>query len=136
MITGLAHIGIAVSDLEKAIVLWTNVTGGQLIHRETVAAQKVNVAVIAIGDLHVELLCATTEDSPIAKFICSRGTGIHHVALKSDSTQSELDRMKASGVRLIDETARLGAEGTRVGFIHPKSLESVLVEIVETGANP
>lgn len=131
MITGLAHIGIAVTDLDKAVALWTCATGGKVIHRETVPGQKVNVAVIAIGELHVELLCATAEDSPIAKFITARGTGIHHLALACTTAQAELDRMKAEGIRLIDETARPGAEGTRVGFIHPKALEGVLVEIVE-----
>jgi methylmalonyl-CoA/ethylmalonyl-CoA epimerase len=133
MITGLAHIGIAVTDLEKAVALWTSVTGGKVIHRETVASQKVSVAVIAIGELHVELLCATTADSPIAKFVAARGTGIHHIALTSGSTQAELDRMKADGIRLIDETARPGAEDMRVGFVHPKALDGVLVEIVEPG---
>lgn len=135
MITGLAHIGIAVTDLEKAVALWTSVTGGQVIHREMLTTQKVNVAVIAIGDLHIELLCATAEDSPIAKFISARGAGLHHIALECTAAQPELDRLKAAGVRLIDETARLGAEGTCVGFIHPKSLEGVLLEIVEPGAH-
>lgn len=131
MMTGLAHIGIAVTDLEKAANAWTTATGGKLIHRETVASQKVEVAVIAIGELHVELLCATSEDSPIAKFIAARGTGIHHIALTADSAQTELDRLKSAGIRLIDETARDGAEGSKVGFLHPKSLDGVLMEVVE-----
>jgi methylmalonyl-CoA epimerase len=127
----LAHIGIAVTDLEEAIALWTKVTGGRLVHREAVADQKVEVAVILVGELHVELLAATSEDSPIAKFVTARGARIHHIALQSTSAQQELDRLKSAGVRLIDELARTGAENTRVGFLHPKSLGGVLVEIVE-----
>jgi len=131
VITGLAHIGIAVTDLEEAIVLWTKVTGGRLVHREVVADQKVEVAVILVGELRVELLAATSEDSPIAKFVAARGAGIHHLALQSTSAQPELDRLKSAGVRLIDESPRPGAENTRVGFLHPKALGGVLVEIVE-----
>jgi methylmalonyl-CoA/ethylmalonyl-CoA epimerase len=133
MITGLAHIGIAVSDLEEAIALWTKVTGGKLVHRETVTAQKVEVAVIAVGDLRVELLSGTSEDSPISRFVAERGAGIHHLALQSTSVQPELERLRKAGVRLIDQSPRDSAENTRVGFLHPKALGGVLVEIVEHG---
>jgi methylmalonyl-CoA epimerase len=133
MITGLAHIGIAVTDLEEAIALWTKVTGGKLVHRESVTTQKVEVAVIAVGDLRVELLAAVSEDSPIVKFVAARGAGIHHLALQSTSAQPELERLKKAGVRLIDESPRDSAENTRVGFLHPKALGGVLVEIVEHG---
>ncbi|MFZ5433943.1 MAG: methylmalonyl-CoA epimerase [Calditrichota bacterium] len=134
MINGLHHIGIAVTDLDAAVSQWQTVTGGKMVHREIVAEQRVEVAVIEIGSLHVELLKPTSDDSPIAKFIAARGTGIHHMALRSDSTQQELDRLKSSDVRLIDETARIGAENTRVGFIHPKATGGVLLEIVEPSA--
>ena len=131
MITGLAHIGIAVTDLEEAIALWIKVMGGRLIHREVVADQKVEVAVILVGTLRVELLAATSEDSPIARFVAARGAGIHHLALQSTSAQPELDRLKSAGVRLIDESPRTGAENTCAGFLHPKALGGVLVEILE-----
>ncbi|MDD5087397.1 MAG: methylmalonyl-CoA epimerase [bacterium] len=131
MIRGLNHIGIAVENLDAAVALWQTATGGRVVHRETVAEQRVEVAVIEIGSLHVELLRPTSEDSPIFKFIAARGPGIHHIALQADSTQAELDRMKSQGVRLIDETARAGAEGTRVGFVHPKAVGGVLLEVVE-----
>lgn len=131
MIHGLQHIGIAVENLDDAIALWQTATDARLVHREIVATQRVEVAVMEIGSLHVELLQPTSADSPIAKFITARGTGIHHLALCSDSAQQELDRMKSRGVRLIDETVRDGAEGTRVGFVHPKSMGGVLLEIVE-----
>lgn len=131
MIQGLQHIGIAVENLDAAILLWQTATDARLVHRETVVSQRVEVAVMEIGTFHVELLQPTSADSPIAKFIAARGTGIHHIALRSDSAQQELDRMKSLDVRLIDETVRDGAEGTRVGFIHPKSMGGVLLEIVE-----
>ncbi|MBU0508507.1 methylmalonyl-CoA epimerase [bacterium] len=132
MITGLHHIGIAVEDLDSAIAQWQKVTEGRLIHRETVAEQRVEVAVIEIGLLHVELLRPTSGDSPIAKFIAARGAGIHHLALQADVAQIELERLKSDGVRLIDEVARIGAEDTRVGFIYPKAVGGVLLEIVES----
>jgi methylmalonyl-CoA/ethylmalonyl-CoA epimerase len=131
MIRGLHHIGIAVADLEEACDRWLTATGGTLLHTEIVEEQGVEVAVITVGDLRIELLRALSESSPIAKFIAARGEGIHHLALESDGVQSELDRLKAASFRLIDETARPGAEETRVGFMHPRSLRGVLVEMVE-----
>jgi methylmalonyl-CoA/ethylmalonyl-CoA epimerase len=131
MIKGLDHIGIAVTDLEAAIPQWLNLTGGTLAHREIVASQKVEVAVITVGELRIELLQPTAETSPIAKFIATRGAGIHHLALAADPAQAELDRLKASGVQLIDEHPRPGAEHTQVGFLHPRSAGGVLLELVE-----
>ena len=131
MIRGLDHVGIAVENLDQAIALWVNTLGGKLTHREIVSDQKVEVATIRIGTLCVELLAAASDDSPISRFLAKRGAGIHHIALESDATQVELDRMKLSNVSLIDESARYGAEQTLVGFLHPRSLNGVLVEIVE-----
>lgn len=131
MITGLAHIGVAVTELEPAIGLWCRLTGGRLVHREEVHSQRVDVAVIEIGTLRVELLCATSDDSPIARFISAKGPGIHHIGLRSTDAQEDLDRLKRAGIRLIDEQSRPGAESARVGFIHPKAADGVLLEIVE-----
>jgi methylmalonyl-CoA/ethylmalonyl-CoA epimerase len=131
MIHGLDHLGIAVSDLESAIALWQQVTGGECIHREVVESQRVEVAVIRVGELRIELLCPTNADSPIAKFLASHGPGIHHLALHGDSAQAELDRVAAAGLRVIDQTARPGAEHSNVGFLHPRSLEGVLLEFVD-----
>ncbi|HEY3294311.1 MAG TPA: methylmalonyl-CoA epimerase [bacterium] len=131
MLTGLHHIGIAVMDLEDAVRSWETMSGGQVVHREFVESQGVEVAVIEIGSLRVELLKATREDSPIARFISANGTGIHHLALESTSVEEELTRMKASGVRLIDEKPRAGAENTSIGFVHPRALHGVLTEVVE-----
>jgi methylmalonyl-CoA/ethylmalonyl-CoA epimerase len=131
MLKGLHHIGIAVSDLDEAIRAYVQATGGRFVHREVVADQGVEVAVIEIGTLRIELLAATQDDSPIARFVATRGTGLHHIALESTSVQEELNRMKASGVRLIDEQARAGAENTSIGFVHPRALLGLLMEVVE-----
>jgi methylmalonyl-CoA/ethylmalonyl-CoA epimerase len=131
MINGLDHLGIAVSDLDGAIAQWTQITGGKLVHRECVESQRVDVAVIEIGSVRVELLSPTSPDSPVAKFIASRGPGLHHVALQSDSAQGELDRCAEQNARLIDRTVRPGAENSRVGFLHPHALGGVLLEFVD-----
>jgi len=132
MIAGLHHIGIAVTDLDAAVKLWIQLTGGKLVHRELLGEQLLETATLKIGELHIELLRPISNESPIAKFIERRGPGIHHIALQADSTQHELDRLKAGGIKLIDQTARLGSEGTQIGFIHPRAIEGVLLEIVET----
>lgn len=131
MLKGLHHIGIAVSDLDQAVSVWTTVCGGKLVHREVVNDQGVEVATVEIGSLRVELLKPVRDASPIARFIARSGTGFHHLALESDSTPEELARLKVSGVRLIDETARAGAENTLIGFVHPSALQGVLIEVVE-----
>jgi methylmalonyl-CoA/ethylmalonyl-CoA epimerase len=133
MLNGLEHIGIAVENLDMSIELWLRLTGGRLTHREVVSDQRVEVAVIEVGSLRVELLCATADDSPIARFLKTRGPGLHHIALHSNAAQADLDRLQAAGIRLIDETVRSGAEGARVGFIHPRATGGVLVEVVERG---
>jgi methylmalonyl-CoA/ethylmalonyl-CoA epimerase len=135
MLNGLEHVGIAVENLDQSIEVWLQLTGGRLTHREMVADQRVEVAIIEVGSLRIELLCATDNDSPIARFLKTRGPGIHHIALRSSAAQEDLDRLRAAGVRLIDETARSGAEGTRVGFIHPRATGGVLVEVVERGGD-
>ena len=131
MIHGLDHLAIAVSDLEAAVTYWTTHLHAEVVHRETVAAQRVQVVMLRIGELRIELLQPTSEESPVAKFISTRGPGLHHVALRADSTESELSRLHAAGARLIDDHARPGAAGTLVGFIHPRTLGGVLVELVE-----
>jgi methylmalonyl-CoA/ethylmalonyl-CoA epimerase len=135
MIQGIDHLAIAVQDLDECVKYWTTHMNAVVVHRETVAEQRVNVVMLKVGELKIELLQPSSEDSPVAKFMAARGVGIHHVALRADSTESELSRLKAGGARLIDEHARNGAEGTKVGFVHPKTLGGVLVELVEHPAH-
>ncbi len=125
----LSHIGIAVADLKEAVESFTLVLGGGPDHYEEIADQKIKTAIFAAGPSRVELLEATSSDSPIAKFIEKRGPGIHHMAVEVDDLAVELIRLKKAGVRLIDETPRIGAEGALIAFIHPKSTAGILIEL-------
>jgi len=131
MITGLHHIGIAVENLDEAVRLYRDKLGLRLDSIEEVPTERVRVAVLFAGDQRIELLQPTGDDSPIAGFIAKRGVGIHHVAFESDDCAGEIQRLAAEDLRLLDETPRPGAHGTKCAFIHPKSLGSVLTEIVE-----
>ena len=125
------HIGIAVLDLEEALLPYVEGLGLQVAHREEVETQGVRVAMLPVGETNIELLEPTSGDSPIAKFIERRGPGIHHIALAVDDIDAALARMREAGVRMIDDEPRPGAGGTRVAFAHPKSMGGVLVELVE-----
>ncbi len=131
MISGLDHISIAVNDLDAAAKLWQTVAQAELVHRELVPEQRVEVVMLRIGSLKIELISPTSPDSPVAKYLSARGEGLHHIALLCDSAQAELDRAKQSGVTLIDEQARSGAEHSHVGFVHPRALGGVLLEFVD-----
>ena len=130
MIKGLDHISIAVKDLDEAARQWQTVAQAEIIHRELVSEQKVEVLMLRVGSLKIELICPTSDDSSVARFLGSRGEGMHHIALSCDSADEELARARAAGVELIDETARSGAEHSQVGFVHPRSVGGVLLEFV------
>lgn len=125
------HIGIAVPDLEQALTPYVEGLGLHVAHQEVVEAQKVRVAMLPVGETNIELLEPTSDDSPVAKFMERRGPGIHHIALAVDDIEASLARMGSAGVRMIDTEPRLGAGGTKVAFVHPKSMGGVLVELVE-----
>ncbi|MFH0883448.1 MAG: methylmalonyl-CoA epimerase [bacterium] len=129
MIRKIGHIGIAVRSLEESIPLYRDVFGLPLMGTEEVAEQKVRVANFDVSGVHIELLEPTSDDSPIAKYLEKNGPGMHHICFQVDDVDESLKNIAASGIRLIDETSRGGAEGTRVGFLHPKSTGSVLVEL-------
>lgn len=129
MFTKLLHIGIAVRNLDDSIKLFCRLLETTVIHREAVAAQKVNVAVLPLGDTRLELTEAAAPDSPIAKFIEKRGEGIHHLSFEVDDIRTELQRLEQAGFWLIDREPRLGADGYLVAFLHPKSTNGVLVEL-------
>jgi len=131
MLEKIDHIGIAVRDLEAAIARYTALCGRGPDHLEEVAAQKVKAAMFQIGASRLELLMATAPDSPIAKFIDKRGEGIHHVCFKVENLEEELARMSAAGMEIISGASGEGAGGSRVAFLHPKSLIGVMVELVE-----
>jgi methylmalonyl-CoA epimerase len=98
---------------------------------ETVEDQGVHLAMIPVGESRLELLEPLHADSPIEKFMAKRGEGIHHIALAVDNIESALERLKASGARLIDSVPRRGAHNTKIAFIHPSSTHGVLLELVE-----
>ena len=131
MIKKIAHIGIAVQNLANAQAVFQNLLGFEASHVQRVEEQRVEVSSLHIGEINIELTCGTSDDSPISKFINKRGEGMHHVAFEVDDIHSELQRLKDSGVTLIDQEPRVGAENCLVAFIHPKSAGGVLVELTQ-----
>lgn len=122
------HIGIAVNSIEEAKAYFENVLGLECYAIEEVADQKVKTAFFMIGQTKIELLEATSPESPVAKFIEKRGQGIHHMAFAVENTDSALKDAENKGITLIDKQARKGAEGLNIGFLHPKSTLGVLTE--------
>ena len=129
----IAHIGIAVRNLDEALRLYHGTLGLPLHGRETVESDRVTVAFLPVGDTRVELLEATDPDSPVARFIEKRGEGVHHVAFEVDDVEETLKILRGRGYRLIDESPRAGAGGTRIAFVHPRSANGVLIELCEKG---
>jgi LAO/AO transport system kinase len=127
----LDHIGIAVENLSDALAFYRDALGLEVEAPEEVASQRVRAQFIPVGESAIELLEATNEDSPIAKYVAKRGPGLHHITLRVDDIRATLARLKAKGVRLIDEQPREGAHGSLVAFIHPASAHGVLVELKE-----
>jgi methylmalonyl-CoA epimerase len=125
----LDHIGIAVSNIDEALAFYRDALGLEVDVPEEVPSQRVRAHFIPAGQAALELLEATAEDSPIAKYIAKRGPGLHHITLRVDDIAAALARLKARGVRLIDESPRPGAHGSLVAFIHPASAHGVLVEL-------
>ncbi len=125
----LDHIGIAVADLDAALRFYRDALGLEVEAPEEVASQRVRAHFIPAGEVALELLEATAPDSPIARYVEKRGPGLHHITLRVDDIEAALARLKARGVRLIDERPREGAHGSLVAFIHPGSAHGVLVEL-------
>jgi methylmalonyl-CoA/ethylmalonyl-CoA epimerase len=122
------HIGIAVSNLEEAVRYYEQVLGLECYALEEVKDQKVRTAFFRVGETKIELLESTEADGPVGKFIEKRGQGVHHIAFAMDDTDQALKEAEARGVQLIDKTSRKGAEGLKIGFLHPKSTFGVLTE--------
>ena len=127
----LDHIGIAVADIEQALAFYRDALGLEVGMPEDVVSQQVRVHFIATGEAALELLEATSAESPIARYLTRRGPGLHHITLRVEDLKAALDMLKARGVRLVDESPRRGAHGTLVAFIHPSSAHGVLVELVQ-----
>jgi methylmalonyl-CoA epimerase len=125
------HIGVAVEDLEEALALYERDFAITLVHRETVTEQGVEAVLLDVGENHVELLAPLGPDTPVGKFLAKKGPGLHHVAYQTADIDAELERLKAAGLRLIDEQPRTGIRNSRVAFLHPAATGGVLTEIVE-----
>ena len=127
------HIGIAVHSLDASIPFYRDQLGMTFEGTEEVPDQKVRVAFLQVGESRIELLEATSEDSPVAKFIEKKGEGIHHIAYEVDDVEKAIAGMKHSGARMIDETPRKGAHNSLIAFVHPKASGGVLTELCQAG---
>src|SRR5436190_23047379 len=128
----LDHVGIAVANLGDALAFYRDALGLEVEVPEEVASQRVRAHFIPVGESAIELLEATADDSPIAKYVAKRGPGLHHLTLRVDDIRAALAQLKGKGVRLIDEAPRDGAHGSLVAFIHPSSAHGVLVELKQS----
>ena len=127
----LEHIGIAIKNLEESKELFTELFNKKPYKDEGVESEGVLTTFFQTGDSKIELLSATSEDSPIAKFIEKKGEGIHHIAFEVEDIEKEIIRLSGLGYKVINETPKLGADNKRIAFLHPKSTNGVLIELCE-----
>jgi methylmalonyl-CoA/ethylmalonyl-CoA epimerase len=125
------HIGIATHQIAESLALWRDVLGLEVDSTEDVTEQGVRVAMLPIGESHIELLEPLSPETPVGKFLQKRGPGIHHVAIRVTDIHASLAHLKEQGIRLIDENPRVGAGGCLVAFVHPSSASGVLLELVQ-----
>jgi methylmalonyl-CoA/ethylmalonyl-CoA epimerase len=130
------HIGVAVEEIEPAIELYRDRLQLRVAHREVVSEQGVEAVLLDVGENHVELLAPLDAATPVGKFLAKRGPGLHHVAYQVDDIDATLAALRAAGMPLIDEHARVGIRGSRVAFLHPRGTGGVLTEIVQPAAGP
>ncbi|MGA7833948.1 MAG: methylmalonyl-CoA epimerase [Acidimicrobiales bacterium] len=131
LFTEIDHVAIAVNDLEAAIDWYADIFGALVTHREIVESDGVEEALVRVADSYVQLLTPTRDDSPVAKYLASKGEGLHHIAYRVQDCAVALEAVKASGARVIDETPRPGSRNTTVAFVHPKAAFGTLIELVE-----
>jgi methylmalonyl-CoA epimerase len=124
------HVGIAVDDLDASVLVYEELFGARLEHRESVDDQGVEAASLRIGASRIELLSPLGPDTPVGRFLAKRGPGMHHVAFEVDDVAAELARLRADGAQLIDESPRRGLFGLQVAFVHPEATGGVLAEFV------
>lgn len=122
------HVAIAVNNLDSAVKEYQNALGIKEVEFETVETEGVRVAILPLANSRIELMEPTKDTSPIKKFLDTRGEGLHHIALETDGIEGEVERMKGCGIRFLGEI-RSGSRGTKITFIHPKSLHGVLAEL-------
>jgi methylmalonyl-CoA epimerase len=131
MVKRVSHVAIAVQNVEEAAKFYEEKLGLKLVGREDVASSKVTVGFIPVGETRIELVQPAAADSPVAKFLETRGPGMQHICFEVDDVAAALKRLDTAGVKLIDKVPHPGAHGTMVGFIHPSATGGVLVELSE-----
>jgi methylmalonyl-CoA epimerase len=132
MFAGLDHVGVAVKNLDEAISVYRDILGFNLEGIQVLTERKVKVAILSTGgEASIELQEPIGSDSPVAKFLESRGEGIQHIAVKVRNIEAALEEFKRKGVALVDDKPRAGAEGKKIAFVHPKSTKGVLLELCE-----
>jgi methylmalonyl-CoA/ethylmalonyl-CoA epimerase len=129
MVKRIDHIAIAVHDIDEAATFYTDILKLELSGVEVVAEQKTKVGFFKIGESNIELVQPTSDDSPLVKFLETKGPGIHHICLEVDDIERDVEELMKRGARMIDEKPRPGAHNTKVTFIHPKSSGGVLIEL-------
>jgi methylmalonyl-CoA/ethylmalonyl-CoA epimerase len=130
-LTDIDHVGIAVTDLNTSVGEYTRLLGVEPSHRERVEDQGVDEVLFAVGSSFIQLLGALGDDTPVGRYLATRGPGLHHVAYRVDDIDAALDHLREEGAQLIDQGARPGSRNTLIAFVHPRSLEGVLVELVQ-----
>jgi len=130
-LTDIDHVGIACADLDTSVARYRRTLGVEPLHRERVDDQGVEEVLFPAGTSYVQLLGALGPDTPVGRFLASRGPGLHHVAYRIDDIVAALEALEADGVRLIDEVPRRGSRGTLIAFVHPSAMDGVLVELVQ-----
>ena len=131
VIKGLDHIGIAVKNLDEALEIYEGILGLEVENVCVFQEQKVKIAFLLAGETRIELLEPLDNEGPVARFIEKRGEGVHHLAFGVADIEGALQSIKEKGIALADETPRIGAEGFKIAFLHPKSTKNVLVELCE-----
>jgi methylmalonyl-CoA epimerase len=131
LLTEIDHVAIAVNDLDAAIEYYRSAFGAEVDHRETVEREGVEEALVKVAESYVQLTTATREDSPVGRFLATRGEGIHHVGYRVDDCAAAIAAVRAAGGRVIDEVPKPGSRGTTVAFVHPKGSFGTLIELVQ-----
>ncbi len=133
---GVDHIAIAVQDLDRATLEWQKRYGLRIGEREVVPEQGVEVQMLYAGDTRIELVQPLSDDSPVHKFLLKNGEGLHHLAFAVNDCQAAMDQSSQDGAQMINPQPRTGAHQTTIAFVHPKSANGVLLELVEGGDGP
>ena len=130
-LTDIDHVGLAVSDLEASVADYSRLLGIEPTHRERVDDQGVEEVLFPVGSSYIQLLGALGADTPVGRFLASRGPGMHHVAYRVDDIEGALAHLRTEGAQLIDESPRAGSRNTLIAFVHPRTMGGVLIELVQ-----